>query len=185
MRVIVGTADAVAVGFNVPVAELLTPHQLARHKELQALGPDLLDAAFDRGEATRRVRAREHDAIGDVLLNQRMVAGIGNVLKSEILFIAGIDPFTPAARLSDADLDRVIDVAREQLAANVIDRLQTLHPSIGRPTRRMDPGAKLWVYSRGGKPCRRCGATIRSKKIGLDARLTYWCPRCQKTGEVA
>jgi len=180
MRVIVGTADAVAVGFNVPVAELLTPRQLARHKELQALGPDLLDAAFERGEVTRRVRAREHDAIGDVLLNQRVIAGIGNVLKSEILFIAGIDPFAPAARLSDADVDRVIDVAREQLARNVRDRAQTLHSSIGRrTTRSMDPGAKLWVYSRGGKPCRRCGATIRSKKTGLDARLTYWCPQCQ------
>ena len=183
MRVIVGTSDAVAVGFNVPIADLLTPHQLARHKELQALGPDVLDSAFDRGEATRRIRAREHDAIGDVLLNQRAIAGIGNVLKSEILFIAGVDPFTPVARLTDADVDRVIDVAREQLAANVMDRLQTLHQSIGRrTTRSMHRGAKLWVYSRGGKPCRRCGATIRSKKTGLDARLTYWCPECQRVG---
>src|SRR2546422_678539 len=162
---------------------LLMPHQLARHKELQALGPDVLDSAFDRGEATRRIRAREHDAIGDVLLNQRAIAGIGNVLKSEILFIAGVDPFTPVARLTDADVDRVIDVAREQLAANVMDRLQTLHQSIGRrTTRSMHRGAKLWVYSRGGKPCRRCGATIRSKKTGLDARLTYWCPECQRVG---
>ena len=207
MRVIVGTADAVAVGFNVPIAELLTPHQLARHKELQALGPDLLsdvgrpdrlrqgyggppkplakveglrDDTFDRGEVMRRIRGHEQDAIGDALLNQRVVAGIGNVLKSEILFIAGIDPFAPVRCLTDVDLDRVIDVARDQLAASVIDRSQALHPVIGRrTTRSMDPGAKLWVYSRGGKPCRRCGATILSKKTGLDARLTYWCPMCQ------
>src|SRR5882762_7673441 len=140
MRVLVGTADAVAVGFNVPIAELLTPRQLARHKELQALGPDLLSdvsrpdgpraETFDRDEVMRRIRARDRDAIGDVLLNQRTIAGIGNVLKSEILFIAGLDPFAPAARLSDADVDRVIDVAREQLARNVRDRAQTLHSSI-------------------------------------------------------
>jgi len=186
MRVVVGTADAVAVGFNVPIVELLTPHQLTRHRELQRLGPDLLsdvgpgDGTFDRDEVKRRMRAREGDAIGDVLLNQRVMAGIGNVLKSEILFIAGIDPFTPVSRLTDNDVERALDVAREQLAANVKERSQLLHPSIGRrTTRSMDPNARLWVYSRGGKPCRRCGATIQSRKTGLDARLTYWCRMCQ------
>jgi len=130
----------------------------------------------------RRIRTHSADAIGDVLLNQRTVAGIGNVLKSEILFIAGIDPFTPVARLTDADLDRIVETAREQLAANVMEPLQTLYRSIGRrTTRMMNPGAKLWVYSRGGQPCRRCGAAIQSRQTGLDARLTYWCPMCQAT----
>ena len=190
MRVLVGTADAVAVGFNVPIADLLTPQQLARHEELRALGPDLLADAggvdgrstrtFDRDEVMRRMRAHEHDAIGDALLNQRTIAGIGNVLKSEILFIAGLDPFVPVRGLTDADLRRVIDAAREQLAANVMEPSQTLHRSIGRrTTRSMDPNATLWVYSRGGKPCRRCGTRIQSRKTGVDARLTYWCPRCQ------
>jgi len=170
----------------VPIVELLTPHQLTRHRELQRLGPDLLsdvgpgDATFDRDEVKRRMRAREDDAIGDVLLNQRVMAGIGNVLKSETLFVAGIDPFTPVSRLSDSDLERVIDVARAQLAANVKEASQTLNRSIGRrTTRSMNPNAKLWVYGRGGRPCRRCCATIQSKKTGLDARLTYWCPMCQ------
>jgi len=182
MRVMVATSDAVAVGFNVPIAELLTPRQLARHKALQALGPDLLSdpQTFDRGEAVRRMRARERDAIGDVLLDQRVVAGIGNVLKSEILFIAGVDPFTPVARLDEAALERLVDTARDQLAANVMDRKQTLVPTIGRrTTRSMNPEAKLWVYGRSGKPCRRCGAIIQAMKTGLDARLTYWCPDCQ------
>ena len=188
MRVLVGTADAVAVGFNVPIVELLTPRQLAQHVQLRALGPDLLadaDASrggetFDRAEVIRRLRTHDRDAIGDALLNQRIVAGIGNVLKSEILFVAGIDPFTPVGRLTDADVDRIVDVARELLAANVMNRAQTRHPGTGRrTTQSMDPDAKLWVYSRGGKACRRCGATIRSKKTGLDARLTYWCPACQ------
>jgi len=180
MRVLVGTADAVAVGFNVPIAELLTPRELERHKELSALGPDLLDPVSNRDEVLRRMRERGGDAVGDVLLNQRVMAGIGNVLKSEILFIAGIDPFVRVAQMSDADLERLFDVAREQIAASVMDPSQTLHPSIGRrTTRSMDPNAKLWVYGRGRKPCRRCGAMIQAKKTGLDARLTYWCPRCQ------
>ena len=134
MRVLVGTRDAVAVGFNVPIAELLTARDLARHKEVQALGPDLLaeDTPFDRAEVIRRLRGRGREAIADALLNQRVVAGIGNVFKSEILFLAGVDPFTPVAALSDAALDRLVDIAREQLAANVMSQSQTLSPC-GRP----------------------------------------------------
>ena len=190
MRVLVGTRDAVAVGFNVQVAELLTARALAQHRQLRALGPDLLsDAAgsggsasepFDRLEALRRLRARGGDAIGDALLNQRVVAGIGNVFKSEVLFVARIDPFAPVSSLSDTELERLVAVAREQLAANVMSRSQTLSPAIGRrTTRSLDPREKLWVYGRGGRKCRRCGALIRSKKTGPDARLTYWCPACQ------
>jgi endonuclease-8 len=184
MRVLVGAGDVEAVGFNVPVAELLTARELARHAQLNALGPDLLDPAFDPAEAARRMRARGSDAVGDALLNQRVLAGIGNVFKSEILFLAGIEPFTPVAALSDADVERLVAIAREQLAANVLTRSQTLTPSIGRrTTRSLDPNKKLWVYGRGGKPCRRCGAPILARKTGLDARLTYWCPRCQAGGQ--
>jgi endonuclease-8 len=130
------------------------------------------------------MRARGSDAVGDALLNQRVLAGIGNVFKSEILFLAGIEPFTPVAALSDADVERLVAIAREQLAANVLTRSQTLTPSIGRrTTRSLDPNKKLWVYGRGGKPCRRCGAPILARKTGLDARLTYWCPRCQAGGQ--
>ena len=182
MRVLVGTRDAVAVGFNVPIAELLTARDLARHPEVQALGPDLLseDTPFDRAEVIRRLRGRGREAIADALLNQRVVAGIGNVFKSEILFLAGVDPFTTAAALGDAVLDRLVDIAREQLAANVMSQSQTLSPAVGRrTTRSLDPRERLWVYGRGGKPCRRCGTAIQSKKTGLHARLTYWCPACQ------
>jgi len=183
MRVLVGAGDVEAVGFNVPVAELLTARELARHAQLNALGPDLLDPAFDPVEAARRMRACGRDAVGDALLNQRVLAGVGNVFKSEILFLAGIEPFTPVAALSDADIDRLVAISREQLAANVLTRSQTLSPSIGRrTTRSLDPNKKLWVYGRGGKPCRRCGAPILARKSGLDARLTYWCPRCQVGG---
>jgi endonuclease-8 len=188
MRVLVATAEAVAVGFNVPVAELLSRRQLEQHKDIRALGPDLLagagagsDYAVDGAEIVRRMRARGHEGVAEALLNQRVVAGIGNVFKSEILFVAGIDPFTPVGSLSDADLARIVAVARDQLAANVLDRSKTLVRSIGRrTTRSLDPSAALWVYARAGKPCRRCGTIIRSKKTGLDARLTYWCPACQR-----
>jgi endonuclease-8 len=181
MRVLVGTDYAVAVGFNVPVAELLTRRQLERHKEVGALGPDLLaEQGFDGDEVIRRMRARPREAIADVLLNQRVVAGIGNVFKSEILFVAGIDPFTPTAAVPDDDLRRIVAIALEQLRSNVLGRAQTLTSGIGRrTTRSIDPGAKLWVYSRGGKPCRTCGTRIASKKTGIDARVTYWCPQCQ------
>ena len=182
MRVLVGTRDAVAVAFNVPIAELLTARELARHKEIQALGPDLLadDTPFDGAEVIRRLRGRGREAIADALLNQRVVAGIGNVFKSEILFLAGVDPFTTATALNDAALDRLVGIAREQLAANVMSQSQTLSPAVGRrTTRSLDPREKLWVYGRSGKPCRQCGTPIRSKKTGLHARLTYWCPACQ------
>jgi endonuclease VIII len=185
MRIVVGTEDFVAVGFNVPIAALLTGRELARHEQLRSLGPDLLDdasaeSADAASEIVRRMRLHDRDAIADVLLNQRVIAGIGNVLKSEVLFVSAVHPFSAVASLSDDELVRVIETARDLLQANVMSRAQTLSPSIGRrTTRSLDPNAKLWVYSRGGKPCRRCGTRIESRKTGLDARLTYWCPRCQ------
>lgn len=180
MRVLVATAEAVAVGFNVPVAELLTTREVARHNQLNALGPDWLDPAFDQGEVIRRMRLHRGDDVGDVLLNQRVAAGIGNVFKSEILFLAGIHPFTPVSALVDPQLKRLVDIGREQLAANVLTQSQSLSPFTGRrTTRSLDPNRKLWVYGRGGEPCRRCGAVIQARKTGVDARITYWCPGCQ------
>ena len=132
MRIVVETARFVAVGFNVPVAEFLTGRELSRHQQLGALGPDLLapmasagpaGPSFDRAEVLRRIRTQGNTAIAEVLLNQRVVAGIGNVFKSEILFVAGIDPFTPASELSDAVLARLIDEAQQLLRANVLDRV--------------------------------------------------------------
>ena len=181
MRVPVCTADACAVGFNIPVAEFLSGRELERQEQLRSLGPDPLGGAFDAAETLRRMRARARDPVSDVLLNQRVIAGIGNVFKSEILFLAGVHPFARIADLADADLERIVATAQTQLAANVMDRSQTLSVATGRrTTRSLDPAAKLWVYSRGGKPCRRCGAAIQSRKTGPDARLTYWCPVCQR-----
>jgi endonuclease-8 len=180
MRVLVCTAKACGVGFNVPVAELLTAADLLRHSQIRSLGQDLLSDSFDHEEAVRRMRHRAADPIADVLLNQRVMAGIGNVFKSEVLFLAAVHPFAAAASLTDAELRRIVDIAREQLAASVMTRSQTLSLATGRrTTRSLNPNENLWVYSRGGRPCRKCGAAIRSRKTGLDARVTYWCPSCQ------
>ncbi len=181
MRVLVATENFVAVGFSVPEAELLSDRDIARHRQLRALGPDLLHASFDADDARARLRAHGDAAIGDALLNQRVMAGIGNVFKSETLFVAGVDPFRRTSELSDDEIARIVDVARDLLRANVLAPAQTLSPALGRrTTRSLDPNENLWVYGRSGKPCRRCGAIIELRKTGLDARLTYWCPMCQR-----
>lgn len=180
MRILIATADAVAVGFNVPIAELLSGRDMARHRQLQALGPDLLGAAFDHDEALKRLREHPRDAIADALVNQRVLSGIGNVFKSEILFVARIDPFTPVADLTDAALNGILDISLTQLCTSAADRSRTLMPARGRRTTgSLHPSKGLWVYSRGGQPCRACETTIQATKTGVDARITYWCPRCQ------
>ena len=180
MRVLVATKEFVAVGFNVPVAELLTARELIRHEALRELGPDLLDVSFDAAAALARARAQPAVMpVSDMLLNQRVAAGIGNELKSEVLFVAGVYPFTPVSALADADLARIVGIGRDLLRANTAVRGR-LAPSRGRRTRdSLGRDGALWVYGRGGKPCRKCGTPIQAKKTGIDARLTYWCPRCQ------
>lgn len=180
MRVLVATKEFVAVGFNVPVAELLTARELTRHEALRELGPDLLDESFDAGAAMARARAQPAASpAADILLNQRVVAGIGNELKSEVLFVAGVYPFAPLSALADADLARMLGIGRDLLRANTNVRGR-LAPSRGRRTRdSLGRDGALWVYGRGGKPCRKCGTPIQAKKTGIDARVTYWCPRCQ------
>ena len=172
MRVLVATDRVVAVAFNVPVAELLFARDLARHDELRALGPDLLSDTFDRADAIRRMREHPQDPIADLLLDQRVLAGIGNVFKSEILFLTRIYPFTLTSHVSDAQLDELVTIARKVMAVSV---------RIGQRTTRssLNPRERLWVYGRAGKPCWRCRTPIRAKKTGPDARITYWCPRCQ------
>ena len=180
MRVVVATDAYVAVAFNVPVAEFLTSRDLARHPAIQSLGPDLADTNFDQADALRRIREHDAEPIHEVLLNQRALSGIGNVLKSEVLFVSGIDPFAEVRTIDDDRLRKMLDVAVRLMRMNVGEASAVHAPSHGRRTTgSMDPGVRLWVYGRGGKPCRTCGTVIRSRSSGPDARLTYWCPRCQ------
>jgi endonuclease-8 len=181
MRIVVATADFVAVGFNIPVAEFVKESDLARHAPIASLGPDALAEAFDRDEAVRRLRSRPASAIADALLNQRLVAGLGNVLKCEVLFACGVDPFATVADLSDSRLDALVAAGRRLLQANVTGASTALgaDATMRRTTGRDNPAERLWVYGRAGLPCRRCGTAIAIRKHGLDARLTYWCPSCQ------
>jgi len=182
MRVRIDTADWVAVAFNVPVAEFVTPKELSTTDPVAKLGPDLLGATFDRDEAVRRLIASGHQAIALSLLDQRLVAGIGNVYKSEVLFLSGVNPFTPASAVPRDTLERMMDLARGLLKDNVLEgtsgQIQTFR-NLRQTNRSMDPDQNLWVYGRSGKPCRRCGAPIEMKKMGIEARSTYWCARCQ------
>jgi endonuclease-8 len=181
MRVLVAAADIIAVGFNIPVAEFLSRADLARHAQLARLGPDLAAGDFDREEALRRLRALADAPIADALLDQRAVAGIGNVLKSEVLFVSGVDPFAAVRRLPDETMARIVDEGRRLMKMNVLDRTATLSAAIGRRTTgSLNPFENLWVYGRGGRPCRKCGTPIQSRHTGTAARLTYWCPTCQK-----
>ena len=181
LRILIATSDFEAVAFNVPVAEMIRERDLPRHEELRQLGPDLLGASFDAGEALRRLRARPDAAIADALLNQRVLAGIGNVYKSEVLFICRVNPFRRVRELDDEVLGRLIETARTLLAANVTERLapMTTYTGFRRTTRRDAPNERLWVYGRARLACRRCQTPIAIAKQGLDARLTYWCPTCQ------
>ena len=182
LRIVVGNADYVAIAFDVPVAEFLAARELGRHRELASLGPDLLAADLDVAAVTARLRERPASAIADALLDQRTASGVGNVFKSEILFVCRIDPFRPVATLSDDEARRIVETSRELLRANVITAERTGAPAWGgsrRTTRRMDPTARLWVYGRAGKPCRNCGTAVACRTQGAHARLTYWCPRCQ------
>lgn len=176
MRVLVGTADFVAVGFNVPDAEFEPGDALGRRDPIARLGPDLLGDDFDAAEAVQRLRDRAGLAIAEALLDQRALAGIGNVFKSEVLFEGGVHPETPVASLSDGVLAALVAIARRQLAANVGEAT----PRFGRrTTRQLAPNEGLWVYSRGDRPCRRCGTAIAFARHGTGARPTYWCPHCQ------
>jgi endonuclease-8 len=182
MRIVVETAEFVAVGFDVPVAEFHDSASLARHPSLRRLGPDVLDETFSPKEAAARLRELGDFAVGDALLRQSLVAGIGNVYKSEICFACRVNPFRKVSSLSDAELLCLTTRAQEYLRANVTDESKNsivTYSGFRRTTRRADPGANLWVYARHNQPCRRCGAAIQSRKQGEAARVTFWCPRCQ------
>jgi endonuclease VIII len=184
MRVIVGTETFVAVAFKVPVAVFETVRTIERDESLGSLGPDLLADDFDPEEVLKRLHAAEQEIqpINEVLLNQRVMAGIGNVFKSETLFATGINPFKLVCEMDDDRLRFLINTARRLLKANVTDAsADGIVTYVGwrRTTRRSNPLDSLWVYGRGGAPCRVCATPIEYRKTGPDARGTYWCPHCQ------
>jgi endonuclease-8 len=170
---VIETDRCVAVAFDAPVVELLTDADRRRSRALTELGPDLLGTTFDTGEAIRRLRQRDDEELGNALLDQRAVAGIGNVVKSETAFIERMDPWAPVSAFDDDTLGAALATARRLLQANTGGGARNTTGLRGR-------GRELWVYGRAGRPCRRCARLIRSARQGELARTTYWCPRCQE-----
>ena len=175
MRIAIGTAEFEAIAFNVPVAEFLPARDVEQQRDLRDLGPDPLSASFDEADAVARISARGDMEIADALLDQRAIAGIGNIYKSETLFMCRVNPFTPVRDLDPATVARLVTTAAKLLRLNVT----AVSGSGIVTTGRVDPSARLWVYGRGGKPCRRCGAPVSRQKQGPNARSTYWCEQCQ------
>jgi endonuclease-8 len=180
-RLVLETPESVAVCFDCPTVELFEQRTEHLHPSLGRLGPDLLDPGFDAAEAHRRLRdpARAGTSIAEALLDQRALAGIGNVYKSEVLWIERVSPFAALRDVDDATIDRLIATAHRLLVANADRRRGAERVTTG--GHRAAAGEPLWVYGRRARPCRRCGAAIRSARQGTDLpRTTYWCPHCQE-----
>jgi endonuclease-8 len=182
---VIEVPGAVAVCFDAPVVELFERRAEVVHPTISMLGPDLVGDEFDQPEAVRRLqdKSRADTEIGEAVLDQRAVAGMGNVYKSEVLFIERVHPFEKLAKLDTATIERVLATARELLQANArsdapAGRTTTVDPKTGK---KLAP-SRLWVYDRAGRPCHRCGTLIRSDSQGSELpRVTYWCPsvECQ------
>ena len=171
VRVVIQTAGATAIGEKLGIVELLPTSD--EPTVIGHLGPDLLGEDWDAGEALRRLGADPGRPIGDALIDQRVMAGLGNIYRSELCFLRGVDPATP---VRDAgSLEELIGLAHRVINAN----RATGHQVTTGDTRR---GRSHWVYGRAGMPCRRCGTTVRRRTEPTGERgerVTYWCPSCQ------
>ena len=186
---VVEVPGVVAVCFDAPTVELLDTRAVALHPVLRALGPDLATPDADVEEVVRRLRspARAAQPIGEALLDQTAGAGLGNVYRSEVCFIERVDPFAPVGSLPDETLRQLVVTGSKLLRANADGGPRTTIPdALGAPPGAGGPrrgGEQLWVYGRSGRPCRRCGTPIRSRRSrsgsGDLVRTVYWCPTCQ------
>lgn len=155
-----------AVQFDGPVLELMSERRTRTDQRLAALGPDIIGESFDTSEVLRRLRRDDPSRpVGDALLDQRTVAGIGNLWKAEACFAARLDPWRPTGAVGEEEVLAVLAFARERMAISAREGFRTR------------PDA---VYGRAGRPCPRCGAIIRSRGQWEDNRVTYWCAGCQR-----
>ena len=171
VRWLLASAEATALCLDAPSIELVHEKQLDSHPILSRLGPDLLGAEPDTAEILRRLRRAPERAIGSALMDQEILAGIGNVYKSEVLFITETSPFARVQELDDTRLLALVEAARSLMRRNVGQRRRT--------TPRGRIAAPYWVYARSGEPCMRCGARVAMQRQDPLARSTYYCPECQ------
>ncbi len=155
-----------AVGFDLGILEVLEPAEADR--VLASLGPDLLAEDFDLADAVTRLGRDPGRPVGDVLLDQRVLSGLGNVYRAEVCFLSGALPSRPIGTL---DLPALAELSRSLIWAN---RDRPRRVTTGDPRR----GHEMWVYGREGRPCGRCGTAIAVSWVEAE-RVTYWCPRCQ------
>ncbi|QDU65088.1 Fpg/Nei family DNA glycosylase [Engelhardtia mirabilis] len=171
--------------FEAKTVELLRPRDLATHPKIATLGPDLVLPDVDLGVVLARVRQRLHDArpsLRELLLDQRIAAGIGNIFQAETLFLERLHPDTDPRDLDDSRIEAVYARASALLAANVgaVPRVFTAGlPSRHLPGEHGDHGNRTWVYERGGRPCRVCATPIVRRGESASDRVTWWCPACQ------
>jgi endonuclease-8 len=186
MRILLENSEYVAVGFRVPVAKMMRAQQLARALRIPPAAIDVLSSDFDAGEVTRRVQAHGSEEIADVLLHQEVMAGVGNEFKSEICFVLGVNPFCRVKELRPGEIEALIAASVRLVKANVLEDSGETRVTYGgmhrRTTGRIDPRERVWVYGRGDEPCRKCGEPICRRLQGRDARVTFWCPKCQGAG---
>ncbi|MET9255330.1 Fpg/Nei family DNA glycosylase [Streptomyces sp. NPDC048182] len=170
IRVVLANTDRAAVGYRLPVLELL--HTADEERAVGHLGPDLLGPDWDPELALANLRADPARPLGEALLDQRNLAGVGNVYKCEICFLLGATPWLPVGDLPEAYAARLPALCKRLLEANR-----------DRPVRRTTGlrGQDLFVYGRAPRPCLRCGTSIRKADQGDGStdRPTYWCPTCQ------
>ena len=183
MRILIEAGDIQAVGFRVPVAEFHTEESLAKHPGYSKLGEDILAEDFDPARAEELLSSRPELEVADALLNQRLLAGAGNVYKSEICFACKVHPRRKVADISAEERQCMIAIAQKYLKANVSDTSgdkMITYTGFRRTTGRASAADRLWVYGRGDQPCRRCGTLIQRIRQGSGARVTFFCPECQK-----
>jgi endonuclease-8 len=170
IRLILATAERAAIGMRMPVVELLPTDQ--EDRVVGHLGPDVLAEVFDRDEALRRIAADPGEQIGSALLDQRHLAGLGNMYRIEALFLQGCSPW---AKVGEVDVGAVVDEA-----VALIRRVLTGGSQVTTGSSR--PSEEHWVFERTGQQCWRCFTRIRSAEQGRppQQRLTYWCPTCQR-----
>lgn len=165
LKAMLETDDMVAACFAAPLVELIRDE--ASH--VGHLGPDILSDDWDVRSVVKRARSLGSAAVGEVLLDQRVTAGIGNVYRCEALWLCKVNPWKPVDQLVDEELTSLFEAARHAMRANLDGDRSRRFPGYGR-------GA---VHGRGGRPCPRCGTLIKVRALGEHARLAYWCPACQ------
>jgi endonuclease-8 len=170
VRLVLANAEWQAVGYSLGVVELLRTAQETR--AVGHLGPDLLGPDWDTAEAVRRLREDPRRAVGEALLDQTRLAGIGNMYANELCFVAGVSPQTPVDQVPD--LARMVERAHQLLDQNRQRAVQSTTGDLSR-------GRQFWVYGRAGRECRRCRTTVRRTDLGDEGqeRTTFWCPSCQ------